>query len=157
MYKAYQKKKNLSYTYKTRHFDGKVVIDPETHKKRLVMTAPYWYAHEIGKFKEGERVTIQITNKRPKRTEQQNRYIWGVYYPLICSETGETNPEYLHELFKAKFLRIGTKTILGAEISVYGSTTNLSVSEFQKFIMDIEILTGIQAPPVSDSDLAPLK
>src|SRR3990167_11251232 len=79
----------------------------------IVVTSKRWYQHCINKFPDGESVTLEVHNRRPKRTEQQNRYYWGVYLPLISQETGERDLDALHELFKGKFLAQGIVEILG--------------------------------------------
>lgn len=138
---------NLTHTYTTQRFagiikevDGKRVWEPEH---------PYWYQHELHKFKVGEKVTAVYTSKKPKRTEAQNRYYWGVYLPMIAKETGN-EVEDLHQLFKGMFLNRGVVEVLGNKVRRVRSTTELSVSQFIEFIMAIEKLTGVQAPPTED-------
>jgi hypothetical protein len=38
-----------------------------------------------------------------KRSLEYNAYYWGVVIDRICEYTGETDPDYLHEVLKAKF------------------------------------------------------
>lgn len=122
----------------------------------LVVKSHMWYQNQLNKFKEGEDLTLIIHNRRPKRSEQQNRYIWGLYYPLIAQETGEHNLDRLHELFKGMFLSEGVVDVLGKKVRMKRSTTELSVSEFCEYIMNIEAETGVAAPPTENYDLAPL-
>lgn len=116
-----------------------------------------YYQHQLNKFKDGEVVTLYISSKRPKRTEQQNRYYWGAYLPAIAAETGEKDLDALHELFKGKFLAEGIVEVLGEKVRKKKSTTELNVADFCQFIMDIEALTGVVAPPTENWQLAPLK
>ena len=74
---------------------------------KLYMKSQRWYDYQLSKFKDGENVTLVIHNKKPKRTEAQNSFYWGVYLPLIAEETGEKDLDRLHELFKGKFLTEG--------------------------------------------------
>lgn len=122
----------------------------------LIVTSKRWYAHNLNKFKDDEQVTLEIHNRKPKRTDQQNRYMWGVYYPLIAKETGETSIDRLHELFKGMFLTEGVVTVLGKPVRMKKSTTDLGVGEFCEYIMAIEAETGIAAPPTENYELAPL-
>jgi hypothetical protein len=115
-------------------------------ESKLVIKSQKFYQHQLNKFKDCEKVTLFITNKKPKRSEQQNRYYFGVYLPLIAQETGERNIMRLHELFKGEFLTEGIVDVLGKKVRMKKSTTELSVSEFCKYIMDIESETGIPAP-----------
>ena len=123
----------------------------------LVVVSQQWYRHQLGRFKDGEQVTLEVHSRKPKRTEQQNRYIWGVFYPLIARETGEQDLDALHELFKGKFLSEGIVEVLGEKVRKKKSTTELGVGEFCEFVMNIEALTGIQAPPTENWELVPLK
>lgn len=123
----------------------------------IVVQSKAWFENQLNKFRDGELVTLQITNRKPKRTTQQNRYYWGVYLPLIASETGEKDLDRLHELFKGKFLTTGVVEVLGHKVRMKKSTTELSVSDFSQYILDIETETGIAAPPTENYDLAPLK
>jgi len=123
----------------------------------LRIKSPVWYHHQLNKFKDGQEVTLSVSNRKPKRTEQQNRYYWGVYLPLVAKETGEANLEALHELFKGKFLTEGIVEVLGQKTRLKKSTTELSKAEFSMFIMNIEAETGIAAPPTESYGLAPLR
>jgi hypothetical protein len=125
-------------------------------KNTLVVQGKMYYQHQLNKFKEGTRVTLEVHTRKPKRTEQQNRYYWGVYLPLIANETGEKDLDALHELFKGKFLAEGIVEVLGEKVRKKKSTTELSTSEFCSYIMDIEALTLVAAPPTENFDLAPL-
>lgn len=115
-----------------------------------------FYLTELEKFKEGEEVTLTITNKKPKRTDQQNRYLWGVYYPIISKETGEQNIERLHELFKGKFLTTGIVEVLGQKVRMKKSTTELSIGDFSNYITAIAAETGIEPPPTENYNLESL-
>ena len=126
-------------------------------KNTLVVASKIWYQHQLNKFKDGEHVTLEVHTRKPKRTEQQNRYYWGVYLPLISKETGEGDLDALHELFKGKFLTEGIVEVLGQKVRKKKSTTELGVGEFCEFIMNIEAETGVAAPPTENYDLAPLK
>ena len=117
-------------------------------KSHLVITSPEFYQNELNKFKENEPLSLYVTNKKPRRSIQQNSYYWGVYLPLIAKETGESDVERLHLLFKGKFLTKAIVEVLGHKVRITGSTTSLSKSEFSEYIMAIESETGIAAPPV---------
>ena len=104
------------------------------------------YRNQVNKFDLGERVILIISNKKQKRSIQQNRYYWCVYLPLIAGETGERNLDRLHELFKGKFLTTWIVDVLGEKVRLKKSTTKLSKKEFTDYISAIEELTGVQAP-----------
>lgn len=133
------------------------IVNKDGEKARLVVDSKAWFQHQLNKFKDGESVTLEIHNRRAKRTEAQNRYIWGVFYPLIAKETGEQNLDRLHELFKGMFLSEGVVDVLGKKVRMKKSTTELGVGEFCEFVMAIEAETGIEAPPTENWELAPLR
>lgn len=133
------------------------VVSSVGMKKKLIIKSPRWYQHQINKFKDGEEVTIQVHNRRPKRTEAQNRYYWGAYLPLIAEETGEKDLDRLHELFKGKFLTQGVVDVLGQKVRMKKSTTELGVGEFCQYIIDIESETGIASPPTESFGIAPIQ
>ena len=141
----------------TQTFSAKVLRSKTDGKKTLVVRSKMFYQHQINKLRDGENVTLYVSSKRPKRTEQQNRYYWGAYLPIIAAETGERDLDALHELFKGKFLAEGVVEVLGEKVRKKRSTTDLGVGEFCQYIMDIEALTQVVAPPTENWDLAPLK
>lgn len=123
----------------------------------LVVVSKRWYQHALNKFPDSTAVTLEVHTRKPKRTEQQNRYYWGVYLPIIAQETGESDLEALHELFKGKFLAEGIVEVLGEKVRKKRSTTDLGVADFCQYILDIEAMTGIAAPPTENYELAPLR
>lgn len=137
----------LVHSYTSQRFAG--IIKEVDGKRVWEPTHPYWYQHELNKFKLGEPVTCVYTSKKPKRTEAQNRYYWGVYLPLIAAETGN-DVEDLHTLFKGLYLNRGVVEVLGNKVRRVKSTTELTVSQFIEFIQKIEELTGVLAPPTDD-------
>lgn len=145
--------KNSAYVTRTESFAGIIKTDPQTGKKRLHIVSEVWYRHQLNRFKDGANVTIELHSKKPKRSEQQNRYYFGVYLPLIAEETGEHDIDALHELFKGKFLSEGIVEVLGQKVRKKKSTTDLGRAEFSEYIMNIEAETGIAAPPTENYDL----
>lgn len=133
------------------------IIREQDGKKRLVVLSRDYYQHQLNKFPDKTKVTLEVHTRKAKRTEQQNRYYWGVYLPLIAHETGEADLDALHELFKGKFLAQGVVEVLGEKVRKKKSTTELGVGEFCEFIINIEALTQVAAPPTENYDLAPLR
>lgn len=137
-------------------FAAKVVKSKVDGKAALIVESLPWFKHQLNKFKDGEKVTLEIHTRKAKRTEYQNRYYWGVYLPLIAAETGERDLDALHTLFKGKFLTEGVVEVLGQKVRKVKSTTELGIGEFSDFIMAIEAETGIAAPPTENYNLDPL-
>lgn len=65
---------------------------------------------------------------KPKRSDKQNRYLWGVVYKLISDHTG-FEVEEVHELMKFRFLR----TQIG-RFETTLSTAKLSTIEFNEYL-----------------------
>lgn len=143
-----QRSKEQLYITDTKDFSA--TIEEKEGKKVLAIQSKDWYQTQINKFKTGEKVSLYISSRRPKRSEAQNRYYWGVYLPLIAKETGEQDLERLHRLFSGKFLTTGIVEVLGERVRITKSTTALSKADFGEYIMAIETETGIQAPPTAN-------
>jgi hypothetical protein len=141
---------------RTQTFAGVIRKGPDGQKK-LVVKSQRWYQYQINKFKDGEQVTLEVHNRKPKRTLAQNAYYWGVYLPKVAEETGEKDLDRLHELFKGKFLTQGVVEVLGEKVRMKKSTTELSIGDFTEYIMAIETDTGVKAPPTENYDLPPLR
>lgn len=139
----YGEKRSLSHTYKTQSFAG--IIEWKDGKKHLLIPADKYFRTQLNKFDVGTKVSLYVTDKKPKRTEQQNRY-YRVYLQMIADSTGE-DPDDLHELFKGEFLTLKIIKVLGKPVRRKRSSTELSVTEFSEFISKVEVLTGVLAPP----------
>ena len=79
-------------------------------------------------FKTGSHIEIIIRKHRDKRTNEQNRYYFGVVVPILADHFGHDNPEDMHEDLKLKFNPIESKITPGKIIG--GTTTTLSTVEF---------------------------
>ena len=139
------------YITDTKDFSG--VIEVVDGQNKIRISSPDWFQTQLNKFEEGEKVSMYISNRRPKRSDAQNRYYFGVYLPLIAKETGEYNIDRLHNLFKGMFLTTGIVEVLGQKVRMTKSTTELSKNDFSEYIMAIEAETGVQAPPTADYGL----
>jgi hypothetical protein len=129
----------------TRDFAG-TIVEEKDGTRSLKIRSEAWYRENLRRFKVGEHVTLYISNKKPRRSEQQNRYYWN-YLTEICKETGEESPERLHNLFKGLFLTTSIDQVFGHKVRTTRSTTSLSTQEFNEYITQIERETGILPPP----------
>lgn len=151
----HEKKVDRETVIHTQPFSAKIVVGDDNNK-RLVVRNKVYYQHQINQFPENENVTLLVSNRKPKRTTQQNNYYWGVYLPLIASETGEDNISHLHEYFKGKFLTKSIVKVMGNDVRIKKSTTGLNTKEFSDYVRAIETETGVQAPPTEDYGLESL-
>jgi len=78
-------------------------------------------------FKTGSHVEIIIRKHRIKRSDEQNRYYWGVVVSILADHFGY-EPEELHEEMKLMFNPIQSK--IDPERKIGGSTTKMSTIEF---------------------------
>lgn len=120
----------------------------DTNKKAVLLAGPYYRTFLNKKFKIGDKGTMILSSKKPKRTIAQNNYYW-VYLALIQDETGNDS-EDLHEYFKTKFLQKKIAQVFGKPVQKYASTTNLSRLDFGEYIDKIADETGIEPPPTEN-------
>lgn len=151
----------LVHSHKSESFAAEIGEEPGG-KRFVKLSSPMFLQHTLKtRFKIGEKVTMKLTSKKPRRTDRQNRYYWGAVLPNIARETGEDKHhdslERLHNLFKGMFLTETIAEVLGEKVRITRSTTDLTVVEFGDFILDIENFTGVLSPPTENYDLAPLK
>ena len=78
-------------------------------------------------FKTGTHVEITIRKYRTKRTNDQNRYYWGVVVPILSDHFGY-DPEEMHEELKFLFNPLQSK--IDPNRTIGGSTTKMSTVEF---------------------------
>lgn len=71
-----------------------------------------------------------IRKKKKSRSNNQNRYLWGVVYKMIADETGHSSDE-VHEHVRWRFLRKHGK------LETVRSTPDLSTVEMEKYLEDI--------------------
>lgn len=88
---------------------------------------------EFLKGNEGKK--FEIHRKERKRTISQNAYYW-VYLELIEGQTGNAAND-LHELFRRTLLPPKFITVMGKEIKIPRSTTELNKVEFAEYLEKI--------------------
>lgn len=116
----------------------KVVVQSKVYNGKLS-----GYASDIlTKFvqnNEGKNVEVIVRRKRAKRSDNQNRYYWGVIIPIIHSELvnlgHRLNSEEVHFFLKQKF---NYKTVATKEGELIGeipqSTATLNKLEFMEYV-----------------------
>lgn len=107
---------------------AEVIKDPKTGRIRLSFKNPAYYQQQISQLKNDKIAMVTIENLRSQRSVQQNRYWWGVCYPIIAELTGYTEKE-VHEWARGaglppKIVKIGRR-----EVETTKSTTELSVGD----------------------------
>jgi hypothetical protein len=80
-------------------------------------------------------VDVIIERAGKKRSNQQNRYLWGIPYKLLSDHTGYT-PDEMHGICKDKFLKRHFR-VAEEEFYIGASTANLSTIEFEEYAENI--------------------
>ena len=102
-------------------------------RKRLVLNAPIQFQIEIKKYPEGKELALRLDDRKAKRSNAQNSYLWGVVYQLISETTGYTVNE-VHEWGKRKFLPKKDIIIGSVLVQSTKSTTELNKNEMTEYI-----------------------
>lgn len=101
---------------------------------------------------EGEPIRLTLSTGN-KRSNAQNRYMWGVCYPILAQALSEATGEYtdeelVHDFCKRKFLPIAKRSIINIktgeieDVEVFGHTSTLSTKEFMNYIERIQQWTA---------------
>ncbi len=105
-----------------------------------------------------EGAIYEIHQRTKKRTLSQNKLYW-LFLEHIENETGN-NADYLHELFRRTLLPPKFITVLGKEIKIPMSTTELNSYEFRNYMDKISAESCVEIPDTEDfkrwRDSAPL-
>ena len=116
----------MKYSINTKIVDGKI----SNNKESII---------KIFKEFEGKNITISIQRQKTKRSNNQNKYLWGCVYPLIkqgfyetCGETFTIDE--VHEIMKLKFNFIElTNESTGEVITAPKSTTKNTKFEQEQY------------------------
>ena len=100
----------------------------------------------------GEDVTVTVNKYRAykQRSNEQNRYYWGVVVKLLSDETGHSAEE-IHEVLKIKFL-LKPYNLKGKQLPGATSTADLTTAEFESYLSQVrswasqELAVYIPAP-----------
>lgn len=105
--------------------DGKLHIDDRER-----------FAESVRQF--SGRVVLTLETYRRRRSNQQNRYYWGVVVEMVrdgLEKLGhEYSPEEVHEAMKWKFLKSHEDN---TDLPTVKSTTILTTKEFEEFCENI--------------------
>lgn len=92
---------------------------------------------------EGKKVKQEIVRIFGRRSNAQNRYVWGVMYPAIAERLTELNGievtvEQVHIIMSEKFNSLRLKVSTGDEIVVIESTSDMTTVEFNERCKNIQ-------------------
>ncbi len=156
------KLKKLSL-YESHLFGGKIVLNPENQKPRMQLNSPPLWQNFLDNIcRIGDEVSFYITNKKPRRSERQNRY-YHLYLGLIGISSGYTIKQ-LKNWVKEYCLIESIDVVYGVKVKVVKSSAELSIGEFCQMLEWVEKETGIPLPdtepflkPLTHDEYAKLK
>jgi len=128
-------------------------------------------------------ILVEVTPWEQKRSDLQNKYLWGWLYRYLSDKLEEGgiviplddgrewpyNPDMLHEIFKDRFLCYDTISVKGQERKLCYSTTNLLIKPkegdeqrgFARYVTQIKQFAiqvwGIDIPPTYNDDYRSLE
>ncbi|MCE5335161.1 MAG: hypothetical protein LLG06_11320 [Desulfobacteraceae bacterium] len=103
------------------------IFTATVRKCTLVPDAPYRYAVHLSTL-EGKQVEIVVRKRKSQRSQDQNRYYWGVVVEILAKHFGY-EPEEMHEALKFKFLRTHA-----GDLPTVKSTAKLNTGEFTEYV-----------------------
>lgn len=110
-------------------FQGKI------EKGQLILDDPFRYqAHKASL--EGKRVDLSLKKHRENRSDNQNRYYWGVVIDILSNHCGYT-PDEMHDALKEKFLGSHERDEHG--LQKIKSSAKLTTDEFIRYTNEIVI------------------
>ena len=91
----------------------------------------------------GKNVMVTIERKYNKRSNQQNRYLWGCCYPLIqqgfLDGGNKVGIETVHEFLKGRFLKQEIANINTGEVfTITKSTAELTTTQMMDYVSEIQ-------------------
>ena len=101
-------------------------------------------------LKDNEGKVIQVEKYVPIRSNQQNRFYW-LFLGMIESETGN-NANDLHEYFKRTLLPPKFIKVMGKEIKIPMSTTEITKIEMGEYLDKISAETNVAIPTEEDME-----
>lgn len=129
-------------TWLIRVHDGRISFGSEENKTRFKLYAG-----------NHPNRTYRLEPIESLRSMRQHRYYW-LYLGIVSLETGHT-PEELHEWAKREFLPVRYATVLGKDVPVTASTTNLSKTDFGEYLEKICAETGVPLPDPQEAGYLP--
>lgn len=120
-------------------------------------------ARVLALFAEGKPLNVKVGVARPDRSPWQNRYLWGVAYPLLCATAGY-EPEDVHEYLCGSWFGWRTKKLPGGRtqdvplrtttVDEHGNDDVLDGEAFWKFVEYVQRVAARQGIAIPDPDPA---
>lgn len=124
-------------------FSGKIA-----HSK-FIPDNPHAFINHIQAY-DGKEVNVTVKRKQDykKRSNQENRYYWGVIIKILCDEWGfhwhvEEDRMRVHSMVKEQFL-VEPIEVKGKILKEEVSTAALSISEFEALMSAIREWASVE-------------
>ena len=107
----------------------------------------------IESLKEGTEIKYTLGIYRNTRSNEQNRYMWGIVYMMISDRTGYFVEE-VHDAMKIKFL-----TIEETPLHRVRSTSTLDTLEMEEYLSNIRTWASLELEiyiPLPNEDTCPV-
>jgi hypothetical protein len=118
-----------------------VIASAEVKRGRLFIRNRRAFDDQIAQLREGWELEVTVKRQRATRSQQQNRYYWGVVVHLLSDHTGYT-PDEIHDFLKAKFIpkRLAVcdgNGVIQDEVVLGGSTRSMNKVQFGEYMESI--------------------
>ena len=108
------------------------VLYGKVERGKLVLDYPEQLVVRLASL-EGKRVEVIVRKETKTRTNQQNRYLFGVVYAIISDCTGY-DPEQVHDAMKVKF----ASKHLDNGLVITERTSKMTTERMTQYIDDIK-------------------
>lgn len=119
-------------------FFGEIAADG-----RLRLVNAKVFNHALTQFK-GKPIILTLEEHHKTRTLEQNAYYW-LYLQAIADHTGDDR-NYLHAVFKNRFIEPTLLKTTFGEVEDYKTTTVMTKMQFSEYMEKIRVLTGVPFP-----------
>ena len=108
------------------------ILYGKVERGKLVLDYPEQLVVRLASL-EGKRVEVIVRKETTTRTNQQNRYMWGIVYAIISDCTGY-DPEQVHDAMKVKF----ASQHLDNGLVITERTSKMTTERMTQYIDDIK-------------------
>jgi hypothetical protein len=108
------------------------ILYGKVEKGKLVLDHPEQLVVRLASL-EGKRIELIVRKETTTRSNQQNKYMWGVVYAIISEQTGY-DPEQVHDAMKVKF----ASKHLDNGLVITERTSKMDTARMTQYIDDIK-------------------
>ncbi len=109
---------------------------------KLVLSNPQIFKNELLRMKD-RKVFVVVDEEKPTRSNEQNRYYWGVVLKLLSEYTGYTEDE-IHEVLLDKFSIKKEVKIKDETHLIKSRSHKMKTTEFEDYLTKIRMFAQIE-------------